>query len=233
MAKIVSPVWSSARGSIAGTTYLTTAAGQIIARQRTKPTNAPSVMRNFIKGALSYAAQQWSAISAVYRTAWDNWAVANTTQTGRQVFMGAQTLHKFANDSGPAGWTSPAINLVAPDFSGHPSVTLTPKSYTSASSTGVKMEVGNFSPHTVSTLLEISPPQSVTTNFYKGPWDTTKTAGVTCTASTSQGVWFSGLTGGQRYFVQARGMTSGTGAAHSGTVLSAHVIASATAVTNT
>jgi len=128
MAKIVSHTWSSARGSIAGITYLTTPSGAIIARQRVKPVNPNSMRQVQTRNALASAATDWIRLTDAERETWDG--AAGTTYTllgrnmttpgnGRSLFIKTGSTLNYLRSRGLIGT---AFNGVAPNSVGVPLV---------------------------------------------------------------------------------------------------------------
>lgn len=192
------------RGSIAGITYLTTPSGAIIARQRVIPSDPPSPLRTAAKSALIQTVADWQALTTAQRLAWQVWAVANGTLSGREEFMAANCFQQFGIISTPTGW--PVINDVntAPVVSGHTSITFTNVPYTVALNTGVAFQVQNTSSWEIVAMVELSPALTTARNYWKGPW----VPGATIASAIATGVKkkfeFGGLTAGQRYFARAR-----------------------------
>jgi hypothetical protein len=232
MAKVVSPVWSIIRGSIAGTTYSTSPSGMIIARQRTMPVNPNSGYQQLIKAAMIFAAGEWgNTLLQADRDAWDNWASANGPLTGRQRFLAGQIFQQYMEQNAFNGWVSAATNLFAPDFQGTPAMYITPGTFAQPASTGVQFDLYNSSPHLVNICVELSPPQPQTVNFYKGPWDPKTTLCDQLVTSTTAPLKWDNLVEGIKYFARMRGVSVGITAGHLGTVLCAEQIVSAVAVT--
>jgi len=232
MAKIVSHVWSSARGSIAGITYLTTPSGAIIARQRVIPVNAPTPFRTFIKDALIEAVSDWDGLTVAQKAAWNLWAAANGLLTGRQEFVGVQSLRNYVLGSGIAGVTVITQNLLAPDFAGHPAVTHAATTFTTALSTGVAFKNRVTSAQKCIVVLELSPGLSNGRYFWKGPWDNTKTIAFDLAAGATVTTTFPGLNAGLRYYCRMRAYTHGTTAGGTGMAIGSPMITYSDAITN-
>lgn len=74
MAKILSHVWSTVRGSVGGITYLANPFHQIIARQRTSPVNPQTTFQSMVRGAFSDASVLFEALSDADRLLWNEYA---------------------------------------------------------------------------------------------------------------------------------------------------------------
>jgi len=202
MAIIVSPVWSSARGSIAGTTYLTTPSGAIIARQRVKPTNPSSPLQTQIRSANAAALSAWNALNDAQRAAWDVYAVTTPYHTGRQAFFAAAILTSYLDGRFGGPFTMPSTAPTKPGlvnlsnmFIGAPV----------AAGTGISVAVTNNEAEDVELLIEISGGFNPTRHFWKGPWDQSKTVQVTADAGAASITDIISLTKDLRYFVRVAG----------------------------
>jgi len=125
MAKIISPVWSQIRGSIAGTTYFNSPSGAIIGRARVRPVNPNSTPQNAIRSAFQTAISTWGNIlSPEIRHGWDAWArtvfytgpYGTYNPSGRQMYIAVKTFHAYCQFwIGVTGGTPlPPFDNVAP-----------------------------------------------------------------------------------------------------------------------
>lgn len=210
MAKIVSHVWSSARGSIAGITYLTTAAGQIIARQRTRPVNTPTYYRTLIKDSMISRAAQWNAITQVQREQWDVYAAANGMRSGRYAFLSGTMLAQYCYLTGLAGATVISIYDPRPETNFAPNCAVTTVLPTGALNIAVAVKVTNSGPQRALLLIEVSPNLNPARTYWKGPWDVSKTQVVALLSGVTTTYQMNGLSVGQRYFIRVRAQTNDT-----------------------
>lgn len=208
MAKIVSPVWSSARGSIAGTTYLTTASGQIIARQRTRPVNTPSVFRTWIKDAMIWRAAQWNAITQSARDQWDIYAAANGFTSGRVAFMSGTVFAAFCLLTNLAGAAVISVFDSKPETNGKPNCTVSPGIQSGAGTTSVAVKVANNGALRALLYIEVSPGLNPARTYWKGPWDTTRSQCVVLLSGVTTTYQITGLTVAERYFIKVRALTN-------------------------
>lgn len=200
MAKIISPVWSSIRGSIAGTTYLTTPSGQIVGRQRTKPTQPDSNNQVFARSALSAAAADWNGMTQVLRTAWNVAAVA-FGKTGRHLYIGGRQLIEYISIRNLIS-PLPVVTNDAPTVGSIPSVNVTQGTPTAPATPTIEVTLQNMQKVETHCLVQISPPFTATRNFWKGPWDTSKDACHKLLASSTGHVDFAGLEAGMFYMIR-------------------------------
>lgn len=228
MARIVSPVWSEARGSIAGTTYLTTPTGQIIARQRTRPVDQPTNPRTHIRNTMITLASAWRELTDQQRGDWDVWAGGHGYSNGRQAFMAGPAVIEYVIRS---MLLTPQISRVntAPNGTKTPSVavqTLTPV----GPGTGlVNIGMDNEGAMDCVCLIEISPPQDPSRNYYKGPWDSSRTTAIVA-ADASQGSYeFEGLQTDAKYFIRVRAVSHASGVQQTGAIVQPAMIVRAIA----
>lgn len=219
MAKIVSPVWSIIRGSIAGTTYLTTSSGMIIGRQRTMPVNPRTGFQTRIRDGLAKAVTEWHDLTTLNRDQWNAWAVADPQySTGRQAFIAGQSFYNYVENLGvlPLGATK---YLYMPEFAGHPSITAI--DIAPSVSPGVAWDVTNNSPQDVMILMELSPMFEETRNFWNGPWDLSqghKIALLTASGGHTTLEWTTAIVLNKKYFVRIRGISADVTAGSRGNV---------------
>lgn len=203
MAKVVSHLHSSMRGSIAGVTYLTTPSGQIIARQRTNPVNPSSTFQGLVRSAFSASVTQWEQLTEKLRQYWDAWA-QSAEGTGRQNFVAGHALLQYMiarNLLSPV----PLLEEDAPTVGSVPIIIPTVVVYTvPPADPRVKISIENLQPVRTAVLCEISPGLRNTRNFWKGPWATMESKGAVLAASVTGTVEFTNLVEGTTYMVRLR-----------------------------
>lgn len=199
MAKVVSHLFASMRGSIGGITYLTTPAGAIIARMRNIPVQAASNPRTWIKGAMITRAAQWSAITEAQRTAWDVYAAAKGLISGRDAFMAGTIFVQYIINSALA---APVVTDNAPDNLLDPGCSIVPGTPTAAGTDAVAVKVTNAGGANVLVLMEVSTGLNAARHFWKGPWDPARTKVTTLISGISTTYEFAGCNVGQRYFIR-------------------------------
>jgi hypothetical protein len=231
MAIVVSHLHSSMRGSIAGVTYLTTPAGQIIARQRTRPVQSTSPGSVAAKDALIQSVAGWNALTAAQKLAWNNWASANGDLSGREEYIAGHCLMNYGILTEPPIWVAPNVQEYAPTFTGHPAFTLSAVPFTT-NGTGVAFQVQNASPYIAVAFIEISPQLSTGRNYWKGPWDTSMNQSDGLIIAEKHKFEFTGLVSGYRYYARARIVSNGITVPYVGTAASPALITFSTAVTN-
>lgn len=178
MAKIVSHAWSSARGSIAGITYLTTPSGAIIARQRVKPVNPNSMRQVQTRNALASAATDWIRLTDAQRESWD--AAAGTTFTllgrtmttpgnGRALFIKTGSTINYLKARGLVG---AKFNGVAPNSVGVPLVLpVIGDPSGQAGTTGYTVSFTNADPgRPVYVMIQAGYQVNSSRKYYRGPW---------------------------------------------------------------
>ncbi|MEE9367113.1 MAG: hypothetical protein V3W44_10525 [Dehalococcoidales bacterium] len=206
MARIVSPVWSIIRGSIAGTTYFANQYHAIVARQRVAPTGGFGPYQQIMRSSFSGANATWETLTKDVQDDWDLYADglvwSGPTGTykvpGRQAFMAGRSLQNYANNRG----------LVVPNFVTTAPVTpgfLSPTNIAGAPPTGPGTGVGvTFTKDATDdtmAIVQISPPFDKERNLYNGPWNTRDAVAV-INAAGSVVVEFLGLTLGKIHFIR-------------------------------
>lgn len=207
--KFLSHVWSIARGSVGGITYLSGRNNALVARQRTAPvqpnTNAQVQMRSAWAGAEAL----WRNTTDIIRQQWQLYAdlvvyqgpTGPYTLTGRQRFLGTLALiayinTRFAETIGfsadvpvaPGWFLTSRHKLAAPGAPG----------------TGFSLSIANDEAVDSVILVNVSQVVPATRNFWKGPWDDAKTLVFDIAASTTGAHDIIGLIDGEKYFVRAR-----------------------------
>ncbi len=107
--KFLSSVWSSASGSIGGTTY-STGQGGLIAKARKVPTNPNTIAQQSIRSAMGTASNNWgNVLSAAQRQSWEDYASLTplTNSLGQEIIVsGVQMYQRFASVRGFLGLSS-------------------------------------------------------------------------------------------------------------------------------
>lgn len=223
MAKIISSPWSIIRGSIAGTTYFTLPSGQIIARQRTRPTQPVSHWRTAIKNAFTGAVMDWSNLTAIQMQMWELWAASHTGRSGRHEMVAAKAFLRYLAEL-------PIIPTpVVDNFDYAPEFTLSPSHSTSVGApvghiTGISVKVQNNSAIQMFFMIEVSPTFGPQRHFWKGPWDVNKSVGMSVLAGALGTTDIVVGLAGDKVFVRTRGVTNGTAAHTHGHVVSASLV---------
>lgn len=181
MAKVVSPVWSIIRGSIAGTTYSANQYAQIVAKKKIASAQLPSGNQTLLQQAFAMAAFSWQNLTEANRLSWANYALTvpftkatgTYTVSGRSLFIGTRAFVNYLNARFAAGLT---LVDVAPSQVGRYallSVTTAPRT---TAGDGFKMLVSNGANRTLTYQLDIAGPFTQSRNKWNGPWDGSKSA---------------------------------------------------------
>lgn len=227
MAKIVSQVWASARGSIGGTTYFTTPAGAIIARSRNIPVQSPSNLRTDVQGAMITRAAQWNAMTAAQRLAWDTFAQAKHLVSGRDAFLAGTVFIQYVIN---AGFAAPTMQDNAPDNLLDPGCSVTASTPTAAGTDAVAVKVINAGSARVFILYNVSTGLNPARSFWKGPWDNARTKAISLASGVSVVSEFAGCTVGLRYFIRTRICTNDVGVGLRGAKMQSAVITNSLAI---
>jgi hypothetical protein len=148
MAKVLSPVWSIIRGSIAGTTYTANKYGSIIARQRVAPTNPGTNPQQIVRAAFTNALTKWRQQSDAVREAWNAYAntctfegpTGNYKIPGREMFVRTFTVVFWLNAELSEGLT---LTYGAPTTPGLLSMVTLPVTAPASIATGYRINAGN------------------------------------------------------------------------------------------
>lgn len=209
MAKIISPVWSIIRGSIAGITYFAGPTGQIIARQRTAPVDPSSLRQSIMRSSFSYAAAEWDGLTQAQQDSWQNYAETCTYQkatgsyhpTGRQAFMAGISMSKYIDNLGLA---SPTEVQTPPEITGFLLPSNLSMAAPSAAGTGFALNITADPTDDTLTLVNVAGPFGKERNFWKGPWVPTLTHAEIVPGGTSTQIDCIGLVVNMTYFIRVK-----------------------------
>jgi len=198
MAICTSHLFAGMRGSIAGVTYFTTGAGQIIARQRTNPVNPQSNKQTQIRNRFATAAYAWEAMSDSNRSLWNDYADSlGTGQTGRSVFIANYTLAAHANDIEPAICTLTSNPPTSPGVLPIDAVAI--GTYMGPG-TGIAVDVSSMYAEDIAVLIQRSRQFSTARNTFQGPFDPDTNVAELLAAPASVHYEFDDLVAGGVYF---------------------------------
>lgn len=121
MAKFLSQVYTTIRGSVGGITYTANQFQPLIARARVAPVNPNTSYQSMVRSAFAGAAQMWRNLTDTVREGWNDYAktciyegpMGTYTIPGRQMFIGniGNALYQQArgNIVGAVAGTAPVI----------------------------------------------------------------------------------------------------------------------------
>lgn len=214
MARILSPVWSTIRGSIGGTTYLSNQWHQIVARQRTAPVNPQTSRQGVIRTGFGDGSSRWQDLTAAQRSNWNDYAdtceyqgpLGNYTVPGRQLFVGTMALVTYTNAIDPANAITPIVTAPTTPgfFSG---LTITPSLPTTIPSTGIALSIENTTGETARILSARSFAFPATRNRYKGPFLSSTSKLSIINSGTASILEYTDLADGLVYFIRLRAWT--------------------------
>lgn len=210
--KLLSPLASIARGSVAGDTFTANQFAQIIVRQRTAPVQPGTVNQTKIKSAFTTASVQWKALTGPQRQAWIDYAATLTFSgplgtykvPGRQVFLSNYGWATYLADRNVPGQT---VDDTAPTTPGFASIQNLNIETPSDSDIGYKVVGNNNNPENISVIVMNSVAFHSSRNRFKGPFksDTIFSASVVEAGAFTINVV--GLVEGNRYFCSVRAIT--------------------------
>lgn len=212
MARIQSPVWNIARGSIAGTTYFANQFHQIVARARTAPIVPLTSYTTAIKTAMSGAAAMWNALLQAERDGWNDYAqtvvytgpFGQYKLPGRQIFIANQVLEQYMNFFS-AGMVTPGI--APPSIAGWLTMATINAVPTTNPNTGVAVSIVNNSGEDAVCLAQRSLAFNPARMQYKGPWSNRDTVIEDVLDGGGTVIEFNNLYLGQAYFMNVRLIT--------------------------
>jgi hypothetical protein len=212
MAKALSHIMSTIRGSVGGLTYSANQFAQIVMKNRIAPVQPNTTAQTAVRSALNAASIAWEGLTQANRDLWDLYATTVTYEgaqgsyqiTGRDIFIAGFSLQTIAYE---AGVTGQAVNTAPPIIGGKLVLAGVSSAAFLGPGTGIAFGVNNYAAEAVSLLVNVSPAQNTTRNRFKGPWDNTLTQWVPLAASTSVHHEIENLTVGKVYFVRLRGVT--------------------------
>jgi hypothetical protein len=212
--RILSPMASIARGSVAGLTFLANQYHQIVVRQRTAPVNPKTFNQELMRMCFSNASTQWKGISESDRSKWDDYSqsvkfpgpLGDYSITGRNMFMANLSLVYYINSR---ALDTVVVSLSPPNVEGVPSWSDLSVDAPTTTGTGISVHLGNTCGYDMNYFITLSPPQDPSRERYKGPFLSESAVSDEITDSSSDDVDFIGLTLGRRYFVRIKGVTVG------------------------
>lgn len=209
MARILSHVWANILGSVGGITYFNNQYHQIVARQRTVPTNPQTVAQQLIRGCFDDAVELWDSLTPSIRTGWEEYAagcvfpgpLGDYSITGRLMFIRNYTVAHYLDRRGKLNgnvltnfprW--PGFNTLGPIECG-PLV---------AVGTGFSINGLNNNPDQNTLYAFRSRAFQPSRNRFKGPWLTASLDSSTALPAGAWDIQFPNLVEDDVYFVILR-----------------------------
>lgn len=213
MARLLSPIASVIRGSVAGLTFTANQFHQIVVRQRTAPVNPNTLNQVHVKGAFSHSASQWLSLTDLQRSDWGDYSdtvnfsgpLGDYTVPGRQLYIGNTSFLHYLNNRGEGPYI---VSPTPPVVPGRPAFTKVERVDLAAPGTGFGIKVSNHSGEDIVYSVERSIPFSSTRLRYKGPFVSNTLDSDTVADAGDDTIEFTGLTDGQVYFCRVRGVTA-------------------------
>ena len=215
MARMLSPIASILRGSIAGLTFSANQWHQIIVRAKTSPVNPATTNQTHIRTAFSAAANEWNLITQTQRDLWDNYAdtlvyegpLGTYNVPGRQVFIGSFSFLKYINNRALDTIVIPSSAPGTPGFGKIDSIT---SDDPAVPSTGFDVNVSQSMGENMSVIVERSVGFNPSRERFKGPWVTADMKYIDLVSGVTAHTSFIELTEGNAYFFRVRGCTNDT-----------------------
>jgi len=215
MAKFLSQVYTSIRGKVGGIVYTKNSFAGLVARAFTSPTNPKTEGQELIRTSFAEASATWEALSQADRDLWEAYAATLDYQgphgsyklPGRQVFMGTYSLAKFIDN---VGGSSISVGDDPPVIAGFENIgAVIPGTYTTVSSTGVAVDIGNPNAYDLVAIVQRSVAFNPTKNSYDGPYvfEYTECHDITASSTTTVLIETDVGTAGQAIFLKVRLIT--------------------------
>lgn len=209
--RMLSHIASNMLGSVGGITYLNNPFHQIVARQRTVPTQPNTGNQVKAKASFSAGVQAWEQATEQQRTDWAQFAATVTFQgplgpykpTGRMLAIAQFQITGYLLNRGVAGFIG-GNGMIAPVDPGMLVMTNPTILPPDPVAVGFKIRVNNDTGETVNLYAERSFKQSDARNFYKGPFVSSTLDAETIVDSANGAVEFTGLDENGIYFVKFR-----------------------------
>lgn len=214
MALAKSHLFSSMVGAVGGLVYFYNRYGSIVIRSRTIPTNPSSVPQQTVRAAFSAAVSGWKSLTQAQRDLWEDFARHTPWKsslkddvylTGQNMYIGIRCANVQCEPSLPSStWDDCPCT---PGLLAQPTISCAVLPANGAN-VGFLLNISNVSAvDTQQYSVYLSPRQSQSINYYKGPYDPNA---YTCTIPVAAGagisIPYTGLTLNNRYFWRVRAL---------------------------
>lgn len=212
MARMLSPLASILRGSIAGLTFTANQFHQIVVRQKTAPVQPNTTPQTDIKLAFTSAESAWEGLTEAVQRNWENYAGATPlsgplgdyTITGRLMFHAVFGLVFYMNATLAAGMSTVTTAPPTPGFAQLPNFTVGPPGL---GENGVRISATiPIFDQDMFMFAQRSIVYSPTRKRFKGPWDSATNQAVDFAAGVEGEIDFIGLEVDDVIFVHIRGI---------------------------
>ncbi len=215
MAKMLSHVASTIRGSVGGLTYTSAQGAQIVMKIRSAPVQPNTGPQTGVRSALSQASALWLGLTDAQRQDWELYAQTVTyegpqgsyTLTGRQIFCAAIVPQILSFTAGTVGQV---VVDTPPTIPGRFTAGIVAEGTYTGPGTGVALDISNETSVDGACQLQISQPFNPTRYRYKGPWDTDAQTWQLVPGPATTHIEIDGLTAGMIYFIRTRLVTLDT-----------------------
>lgn len=214
MAKFLSQVYTTIRGSVGGITYTANQFQALVARARVSPTDPQSTFQSQMRSAFAGAEQLWQNLTAAQRTGWQDYAssLVHTGPTGtyfvpgRQVFIGIMSTAIYLKNRGASIGALTGTPPTIPGFLDVDNVTTATPSVAGDTSVSFGMTFNGV--EDVVAYAYRSPAQNQSRNSYKRAYSSSTLNAIDIVAPASIIGNFLGLTADLAYFMKIRAITA-------------------------
>jgi hypothetical protein len=212
MARMLSTIASSIRGSIGGLTFLSNQFHQIVVRQRTAPVDPSTDNQALIRSGLAEASVAWDGILPTAQDDWDHWAesiiftgpLGTYTVPGRQLFTMARAYQNYLIGLG----ASISQSVIAPTINSLLKIGSVSAEAPPPSGVGVTVKIVNSDAEDAVCLVERSIPFTHSRRRFKGPFVSGSAKLITITGGHDDQADFTDLEAGKKYFFRVSAVTA-------------------------
>lgn len=213
MAKFLSQVYTTIRGSIGGITYTANKYATLLARARVTPTQPGTTFQNQLRSAFTWANVNWRQLSDAVREGWDAYAstcpysgpMGTYYVDGRTLFLAIFTLARY---SFSRLGIPPIFVSAPPPETGWLGIQLIGVGPLIAPGTGFAITLSNPNDAAVNAIYAISYGQNATRLTWHGPYLGSSLGQVPIAESAEDDIVVPGLIEDRVYFVRIRFLQS-------------------------
>lgn len=211
--KILSPLFTLGRGSIAGLNLTGNASHRNVMRGKPVGTQPHSTNQSLLRSCFAFSSTQWRNRSAAIKQGWQDYADTLTFNTpfsqnrlpARTVFISNMTLAKYYYVRGALN-NNPLTN--PPAIPGFVTINILRISTPPTAGVGFKVQGGNFNGQNICVVVQISPAQNSARNSYSGQYKSDTLYSAEVANGNNFIISINGLTAGKKYFCRIKACTT-------------------------
>lgn len=214
MARLISQVATTLRGSIGGITFSANQYHPIIARAKVSPVNPSTTYQTQIRTSFAGFANLWAQKTAIFRQAWEDYGrtvvfqgpFGPYTLSGRHHFIATMGFGNYYKQRGIIIGTVADDPPISP---GRPAIYYIAPALPLVGATGFRIQIIQQCGEIMWAQLERSYAVPDSRQRFKGPWVPATAQSLVCLNGVANYAIFSGLVANKAYFVRVRGITAG------------------------